>query len=720
MPTAVLPALLGGAGPSSPDGSSTQPDSLGGDGSSSTLAGCASAIIGLARELNARRTEVVNLNSNGINNKNPDGTYTYYLPDPPEGTTDTAAYWASMDTASNVRTYNSDSVANGKKEAKELQAAINSGDQAKVDKVLAEIDKHRDVPTYGASFYKQCGGPRQYLQMVNSANQHFQGSPETILHVTNSLGHVLAGASQSEVGGDGLGRVFANEIARTHSGNDVAAFNGLTSAPGTIYGTGFLVGAADILEEIDAGQISAGTGYLSTEFSEDPLAGALTGMGNNSKAALAYLSGEGLPDASNNWLPDAKTEQRWKKLASRNWKDYGPSGNPNSWCSSGLDGFTAALAAASSYRNADSSHSSPESDSRATYVSANAISYFGGDGSAWGREWSKEDFSDKMKKNLAVVIGNSPEEVVAAASDGSKKNRDGGPSLFSFYNPAGGGNRETGEPGMLVGFGDISTLIYRLGDNEDAMTTISARVGKYHHDQKELAMAHPEAGEEKLAQQYGNTAATMAYLQSLSNARVADDMASSKADAEAVKAKQQEVVGTSLSVLSTVAVAGVTTVATGGSGWPLAASMIAAAGQPIAKDALVDAMGGVPAVSQTSVGPNSKDVNIYSELKAQAYADASNRGMFSQPSAKSPNSSETTESKARAAHPDWYTKDKDGNLKIDPQSLTGEQIREMQNTWPIETTDEEDSAVFNKVKAQVAAGETTGRDSAESAPPRRN
>ena len=67
----------GGPGPSSPDGSSTQPDSLGGDGSSSTLAGCASAIIGLATELNARRTEVVNLNSNGIDNKNPDGTYSY-------------------------------------------------------------------------------------------------------------------------------------------------------------------------------------------------------------------------------------------------------------------------------------------------------------------------------------------------------------------------------------------------------------------------------------------------------------------------------------------------------------------------------------------------------------------------------------------------------------------------------------------------------------------
>lgn len=111
----AVPGASGGtSGPSSPEGSSTQPDALGGDGSSTTLAGCASAIVGLAIELNVRTTEVINLNSNGVNNMNSDGTYSYYLPDPPEGTVDEAAYWASMDTASNVRVYNSESAANGK------------------------------------------------------------------------------------------------------------------------------------------------------------------------------------------------------------------------------------------------------------------------------------------------------------------------------------------------------------------------------------------------------------------------------------------------------------------------------------------------------------------------------------------------------------------------------------------------------------------------------
>lgn len=228
------PGVSGGApgAPASPDGSSTQPDALGGDGSRTTLAGCVSAIIGFANELHARTTEVINLNSSGVNNMNADGTYSYYLPDPPEGTVDAAAYWASMDTSSNVRAYNTESAANGKRQAQELETAINSGDQAKVNQLLTEIDKHRDVPAYGATFYKQCGGSREYLNIVRSADQQFANSPDTILHVTSTLGHVLAGASQSSVGGDDLGREFAIELARTRSGDDVAAFNGLTSASG--------------------------------------------------------------------------------------------------------------------------------------------------------------------------------------------------------------------------------------------------------------------------------------------------------------------------------------------------------------------------------------------------------------------------------------------------------------------------------------------------------
>lgn len=711
-----------GPGPSSPDGSSTQPDSPGGDGSSSTLAGCASAIIGLATELNARRTEVVNLNSNGIDNKNPDGTYSYYLPDPPEGTTDTAAYWASMDTASNVRTYNSDSAVNGKKEAKELEAAINSGDQAKVNEILAQIDKHKDVPAYGAAFYKQCGGANQYLALVHDADQRFGNYPDSLRHIANTLGHILGGASQSGVGGDELGKEFAGTIKVSPNGDNVAIFNALTSAPGSSYGTKFLVDAATILVNVDAGLVGSGTGFLSLEFSKDPMAGVLAAMGNNSKAALTYLSGTGHTDADGNWVPDDIVKNRWKKLTSRDWKNYGPSNSPKSWCASGQDGFTSAIAAASAYRNADSAHSNPQSDARATYISANGITYFGGDGTIWGQKWSKDDFTDKMQKNMAVVLGNSPEELAGAASGQGMDNGDGGPGLQGVKYP----NPNNPKDPYVMSANDISTLIYRFGNNKDALTTVSARVGKFHHDQTESTMETAGAGDQTLQDSYSNTAATMAYIEHLSNSRVADDMMSAKqaktAQDAAVKAKQTEVVGTSLSILSTIAVAGVTVVSTGGSGAPLAATLLTTAAQPLATQTVVDMLGGVPDVdaggSTATTASAGSTVNEYDELKAQRYSDVSNRGLFkNEPEHPGEN---TTDQNAKSKHPKWYSADKNGNPSvIETNKLTSKQIEEMMK-WKQEVKVEDDKKLLNEIDTGVSNGMSNGQSHARSAAPLTN
>ncbi|WP_167145525.1 DUF6571 family protein [Actinomyces sp. ZJ308] len=714
------PGVSGGTpgAPASPDGSSTQPDALGGDGSPTTLAGCVSAIIGLAAELKARTTEVINLNQSGVNNLNADGTYSYYLPDPPEGTTDTAAYWASMDTSSNVRAYNTESAANGKRQAQELETAINSGDQAKVSQLLTEIDKHRDVPAYGATFYKQCGGPNEYLSLVHSAEQTLSTDPNAVLHVVNTLGHVLGGASQSAVGGDSLGKEFSAAIKGSPLGDKVAAFNALTSAPGSLYGTGFLVDAATILEDVDPNKLSAGTGLLSLEFTKDPMAGVLAAMGNNSKAALTYLSGTGSVDAEGNWVPDEKTQKRWDKLTSRDWKKYGVEDSGRSWCKTGQEGFTAALAAASSYRNADSTSSSRESDARATYVSANGIVYFAGDGTDGRYSWSKGDFTDAMQKNMAVVLGNSPEEVSGAASGGGFDNEDDGPSLGNVIirNPKDPKNPLTMRPGH------ISTLIYRFGNNEDALTTLTARLGEYHHDHKEAAMNTPGAGGQTLHDAYARTSASMAYIESLANSRVSDDMIAAQqaqsADEKAVKARQAEVVGTSLSILSTIAAAGVTEL-TAGSGAPLALSLLTAAGQPIATDLMVDALGGVPDVgtggsTNTSSGDGST-VNTYDELKAQGYADVANRGMFQQQPEKP--GEKTTDQNAKAKHPDWYVKDENGNpVRIDPGSLSSKQIEKMMN-WENEITNDDDRGVLNYVDGGVAEGETNGGGHARSAPP---
>ena len=644
MPTAVLPALLGGAGPASPDGSSTQPDSLGGDGSSTTLAGCASAIIGLARELNARRTEVVNLNSNGVDNKNPDGTYTYYLPDPPEGTTDTAAYWASMDTASNVRTYNTQAAANAKKQAQELQTAVNSGDAEKAEKLRAEIEKHQDVPAYGVSFVKSVGGARAYLTLVNNANQTFATDPNKIQLMTDTLGHLLAGASQPGVGGEGLGKDFGVAIYTSKSPDDAAAFNALVTTTGTKYGSGFILNAADVLEEIDpktASSRSSGTTYLTTEYSTDPLAGVMELMAKDKDLSLAYLSGKGSVDKDGNWNPDKDTQHRWEKLTSRDWDAIPVPQLSKRKAARPIENFSAALAQASSFRNPDAEHPNAEGDARATYAAAKGMKYFASD------KWPKGKFSEAMQKNMAVVVANSPEELAAASSGRWHKGFGEGPDLAT----------------LGVDAKDISTLIYRFGNNSDAMSTVAIAAGKYHGKQVEDAAAAVKdgVGLEKFYSRYRQSAETSSYLEGLSNMRFDDDSKEKNANKARIEAKRNETVGTVMTVANTMI--GLTvSAASAGTAGPAAYAVASNITQPLATDFVISLLG-----SPEMEDAKSAD-NAYNRRKAQGYAVALNHGWLT---------GEDSKPSAEDNETGWYREDADGNPMVDVNSLNDEQVAEM-------------------------------------------
>lgn len=669
MPTAVLPALLGGAGPASPDGSSTQPDSLGGDGSSTTLAGCASAIIGLARELNARRTEVVNLNSNGVDNKNPDGTYTYYLPDPPEGTTDTAAYWASMDTASNVRTYNTQAAANAKKQAQDLQAAVNSGDAEKAAKLRAEIEKHQDVPAYGASFVKSVGGARAYLTLVNNANQTFATDPNKIQLMTDTPGHLLAGASQPSVGGEQLGKEFGAEIYASKSPDDAAAFNALVTTTGTKYGSGFILNAADVLEEIDPKTISSGTTYLTTEYSTDPLAGVMELMAKDKDLSLAYLSGKGSVDKDGNWNPDKDTQHRWEKLTSRDWDAIPAPKSSKRKAARPIENFSAALAQASSFRNPDADHPDAEGDARATYAAAKGMKYFASD------KWPKEKFSEAMQKNMAVVVANSPEELAAASSGSSYSGSGDGPGLNKWG----------------VDAKDISTLVYRFGNNSDAMATVSVAAGKYHGERIEAAASAAKngSGEEDFKNKYQQSAATTAYLEQLSNMRFDDDIKKNKDDAAKIEEQRNKTVGTSMAVANT-AIGLMISAASAGTGAPAAYSIASNITQPMTTDFILKQLGS-PEVDTTNSAENS-----YNRRKAQGYAIVLNHEMASGEGVKpSPEHNKTG----------WYREDANGRPSIDANSLSNEQVAEMLDWKNNGVAGDSNLRPLNKVESSVADGQ---------------
>lgn len=433
-----------------------------------------------------------------------------------------------------------------------------------------------------------------------------------------------------------------------------------------MYGTGFLVGAADVLEDIDAGKISGGTEYLSTEFSEDPLAGVLTGMGNNTKAALTYLSGTGSVDAEGNWVSDEETQKRWGKLTSRDWKNYGPSGNPNSWCSTGQDWFTDALAAASSYRNADSTNSNPESDARATYAAGKGIRYFGGE------EWSKDDFSEDMQENMATVLANSPEELSAAATGGSYDEAGDGPSL--------------GKQGVQDS--DISTLVYRFGNNADAMATVSAEQVKSHSER--INEAANTGSSATFGNKYRQAAATTVYLEQLSGIRCDDDIAQKNADVAAAQENKRKVVDTTVNVANTVLALGLSS-GSGGRAAPAVHSLASHIAKPMTTDGIMTLLG------SPEVAENNSTSNSYNMTKARGYGIEINHEILTGESSTPPAEYNTT---------GWCNLNENGKPYVDTQSLTPEQSAEMISWRNNCVANNEDNLALTQVDNTTDGGET--------------
>ena len=384
----------------------------------------------------------------------------------------------------------------------------------------------------------------------------------------------------------------------------------------------------------------------------DPMYGVMVAMGNNPEAAVEYLvpEGDGSVDGNGVWVPGQTTVDRWAMLTSRDW-------DPD--C--GLDSFTSVLGAASSFRNRAPSETDPDvpatADARATYACGRAMSYFGGEG------FTKKDFTDTMKRNLAVVVANSPEEVADAAVKGA---------LGTDVTSAG------------LEATDISSLIYRFGDNQDAMTTLATGLGQYHHNAIQEAMNDPDANENGLRDGYRQVAASSSYLRTLSEFRFADDK---KKDSE----EQETTVDTSLSVLNAVSTAGLTALTDEAAAFT-AGSTIA---KPLVSSQVTDALG-------TSTG------NPYTGLKAQSYAAGLNYGLFSTDSDKGGQRAIDT-----ARSHSWYHEDEDGNPAIDTAALTGDQASDAVTWREDEVRNEDDLGVLNDLDTSITAGKSIGEDSAK-------
>ena len=407
------------------------------------------------------------------------------------------------------------------------------------------------------------------------------------------------------------------------------------------------------------GLVGLGFGLISrmNGSASDSVDEALAAIGDDPQDALEYLAPEedGNVGEDGTWVPGQTTVDQWTMLTSRDWGKHAP----------GLDALTAVTGAASSFRNRAPSKTDPDvpatADARATYACGRAMSYFGGEG------FTKKDFTDTMKRNLAVVAANSSQDVATAAA-----------------------RRSLGTDATSAGLAatDIATLIYRFGDHQDAMTTLATGLGQYHHNKLEEAMNDPGANENDLGDGYQQVAASSSYLQTLSEFRFADDK---KKDSE----EQTTTVDTSLSVLNAVSTAGLTALTDEAAAPALAFTTGSTIAKPLISSQVTDALG-------TSTG------DPYTDLKAQSYADGLNYGLFSTDSDKGRQRAIDT-----AKDHDWYHEDENGNPAIDTTALTGDQASDAMTWRKNQVTNSDDKGVLNDLEESITSGDTDGKKSAK-------
>ena len=408
------------------------------------------------------------------------------------------------------------------------------------------------------------------------------------------------------------------------------------------------------------GLVGLGCGLISrvSGSASDSVDEALTAIGDDPQAALEYLAPEedGNVDKNGTWVPGQTTVDQWTMLTSRGWHKHTP----------GLDALTAVTGAASSFRNRAPSDTDPDvpttADARATYACGRAMSYFGGEG------FTKKDFTDTMKTNLAVVMANSSQDVSTAAA-----------------------RRSLGRGATSAGLAatDIASLIYRFGDHQDAMTTLATGLGQYHHNKLEEAMNDPDAGKGNLSNEYRRVAASSFYLQTLSELRFADDK---KKDSE----EQTTTVDTSLSVLNAVSAAGLTALTDEAAAPALAFTTGSTIAKSLVSSQVTDALG-------TSTG------DPYTGLKAQSYAAGLNYGLFSTDSDKGRQRAIDT-----ARSHSWYHEDENGNPAIDTTALTGDQASDAMTWRKNQVTNSDDKDVLNDLEESITTGKDLGKENAES------
>ena len=510
----------------------------------------------------------------------------YYVPDGVDDTVDNVqnASWA-MDDAKLI-----EDVVNGSSPAR--------FDDPKYKAARERAEQRAQDPAYAAGFVEKYG-LTDLLHMPEEARieaGNYKTSPDAdISFVANMVSHASQTWSEEE------SKKKSEEVSGWVNGvgkfGRASELNAVLQVEGMKYGNDFLVSLADRMEDInwtpewDTGGMGAKqvTGKTLEGYSTDPLLGVLTAMKSNPDAALNYFASKGRVDANGNWAPSDETKKRWEKLSTRRWGDEGE------------NAFTAAQAAASGFRNL-----SPEevkgvknADSRATWLAGRTIELYSSD------KYSDNRLSDASKKNLAMVLANSPEEIDGIAS-GSLNELAQGPKLSNDQF-------------------QITKLLYRVLDNEDAAATLAANMGEHHRTKIDNDMEASESfpRDDRLSvlqNDYKRAAQTQSFLSELAKQHYADN--------KELNEEKQKTVDTTASIFSAVAV-GAASIGSAGAASPVAAAVIPTVAGVVAEGAKPIASAAAMTAIADPTSPDEKaTVPAQDILETQAYSDAAKRSLF--------------------------------------------------------------------------------------------
>nr|WP_139240913.1 DUF6571 family protein [Actinomyces glycerinitolerans] len=401
---------------------------------------------GRAETLEEAKNAIVAVNESGVGSMNAEGVISCDIPDS-----------VSINNVEQLVSWSDGTI-----DAHDLQNIVETGRKSNgrdYDQVIASMREHADDSVY-AQAYIECVGPENLTQLPLNVEErvctHFDGIDSgdvctTLLdqdaagELSELQGTLLASASKrwdddkcrsvaeaiSESVDDEAGRGRATVLNAMLDGHDE---NG-DHVNDLEFNDAFLTSLAERLDDINWDwDVLPGDRFLVGQ-SIDPMAGVLDAMGNNPEAALDYLA----PASTGGDFDTTRLEE----LSKREWDEQG------------FAGFTAAAAAASSLRSSNA----PDVRDRANALTDNSIHLL-------AVNTDESMYDDDAKARIGLLLANCPGELTNAWNDGISL-RDNMYSNAKF---------------SVATVEDANTLVYRIADSTDALSTIASQITSYAHD----------------------------------------------------------------------------------------------------------------------------------------------------------------------------------------------------------------------------------------------